>query len=486
VLAELAHPPLGGYGEDGRALRARAAQAAGETRLAAALRDGPAPPAEAWLGTLPAGRPTSIEREIATTGRIVFPPVEGRPGDEFRGDVLGCVNFKGELFLLDTSTGGVVWRTTLPSGVVSGTPGYVEMHADGDRLLLISYARQGVPSDRLEAHSLVDGQLKWSRPLPGDTRSVVVTDGLLLRLAHFDPGDGPARFRLTGYGTASGDPALELDVPDCQGAQLFTAGGRAVLFTDAALLRDGAVLDPRLWTVDTLGGRLVGGDPLPSESSRLLISLDVPPTVLLAERGTDGALPSLLAWAVDSGSKSWSKPVPSALLTRQVLFPAGEGRALLFCPETAAQGGPGMRLVPVDAREGPLPETPAGAPVAVLAGQSTGRVPRLVLTRTDAPTLLDVRDARTAEHLYDVVLPAPLQPYASVVHGRDGFAFVQETGASGGPVTLRLFDGATGTERYSGTIEAPHGQGRVQLALAEGALVMAWGGTVHLLQSGAP
>jgi hypothetical protein len=53
-------------------------------------------------------------------------------------------------------------------------------------------------------------------------------------------------------------------------------------------------------------------------------------------------------------------------------------------------------------------------------------------------------------------------------------------------VTLRLFDGATGTERYSGTIEAPHGQGRVQLALAEGALVMAWGGTVHLLQSGAP
>jgi hypothetical protein len=46
-----------------------------------------------------------------------------------------------------------------------------------------------------------------------------------------------------------------------------------------------------------------------------------------------------------------------------------------------------------------------------------------------------------------------------------------------------VLDGATGKERYSGVIEVPRPQKKIEVALGEGALVMASGGTLQVLRS---
>jgi len=94
-----------------------------------------------------------------------------------------------------------------------------------------------------------------------------------------------------------------------------------------------------------------------------------------------------------------------------------------------------------------------------------------------------VVDARTSERLYDLKLPAPLVLGARVIHGRDGFALIQESATPGATVTLRVLDGTTGEERYSDVVDVPRPQKRVELALAEGALVLASGGSIHVLRS---
>jgi|GEM_PF-6967172 len=483
VLADLSTPPPSGYGGEIASLRAQAAAALGETGLAAALRGGSAAPAELPLPALPAEGAQLARVEVSTRGKIAFPFVSGRMDPAFSDCVVGSVNYVGELFLLDGSTAQVVWRRPLPAGLTSASPGYVDLYAAGDRLLLLTYARQGSPSDRLQAQSLGDGTLLWASVLEGETSGAVLADGLLLRLASFEPGDGTRRYRVSGYGTASGSLALELDVPTCEEAYLLLADRRPVLCTVGGLTREDAFEDARLWTIDPASGRLLGGEALPGEAPHLLLPSEDPGAVLLTVRDpVDGTL-RLLAWDARERRVTWNVPAPVALLGRQSLYPAGEGRLLLNLPARPQDGRTAPQLVPIDVRLGPLPATAIESPLSVMNGQSTGRVPRLVCAHDDEPSRLFVADARTAERLFELSLPEPLSGYARVLHGRDGFALAYDTDGSSGTVTLRVFDGVSGAERYSGVLEVPRTQSRVELGLAEGAVVMAWGGLVHVVRS---
>ena len=490
VLAALSKPPLGGYGAETTALRARAADAQGEPALAAVLRGAapePPPPLPALPG--PDARP-SAPIPVANIGRIVFPAVTGRFAPEFARCVLGSVDGAGKLFLLDTATGGIRWQLDLPSRLTSASLGYVQLLAAGDRLLAQVYAPGGsspdASFDQIYAWSLQDTKLLWKVQAPGTAKETVLADGLLLRLDARSDDEGALSYHLMGYGTGTGCTALQLDVPPCNEAHLLLAGGRPVLHTIGGVTRDGVPFDVRLWTVDAAGGRLLGGEPLRGAGPKLLMALDDAPVVLCTIKGEVDGESSLLGWDAGQQRELWRAPAPASFIARQSLYPAGDGRVLLEAGATTGDASAPLRLVPLDARVGPLPPTAYPEPLKAVAGQDRGRVPRLVLGRSDDAARLVVADARTSEHLYDLKLPAPTGPGLRVVHGRDGFALVQDAAGPGTTATLRVIDGATGQERYSGVIEVPRLQKRIEVALGEGALVMASGGTLQVLRSPDP
>jgi len=311
----------------------------------------------------------------------------------------------------------------------------------------------------------------------------VLADGLLLRLDARSDDDDALSYHLLGYGTGTGCTALQLDVPPCYEAHLLLAGGRPVLYTIGGVTRDNVAFDVRLWTIDTAGGRLLGGEPLRGSGPRLLLALDDAPVVLCSIKGDEDGVSNLLGWDANEQRELWRAPAPASFISRQSLYPAGEGRVLLEAGAATGDPSAPLRLVPLDARVGPLPPTAFPEPLKAVAGQDRGRVPRLVLARTDDAARLVVADARTSERLYDLQLPAPAGPGLRVVHGRDGFALIQDAAGPGATVTLRVLDAATGQERYSGVIEVPRPQKKLEVALGEGALVMASGGTLQVLRS---
>ncbi len=482
VLRELGRSPLGGYGEHDRALRGLAAEALGEAGFAARLRGEGEAQREPPLPALPGARASVTVLELTTRSRVVFPAVNGRFGAGLEHLVLAAISGSGELVMLDGAAASVAWRRPPPISLSSVSSGYVELFADQERLLLLTYAGPSSTTDRLTALSARDGALLWSVPLPGETRTVVPCDGLLLRLSVEEGADGLRRWRLCGWGACSGTRALELDVPECEEAWLLAAGGTGVLFSVGAQTRDGATHDARLWRVDADTAELVGGEPLPADSPRLLLALDDPPTLLLSTRGATGT-PELLAWDVAGAQPAWRAPVPVAGLSRTTTYPAGAGRLTLFSAVREADGTSSTLLVPVDARVGPLPPTRTGGVHGVLSGQGIGRAPRLVLAAEGQPGRLLVADGRTTERLYELAVPG--SGYGSrVLHGRDAFALLQESPASGAATTLRVIAADTGAERYSVALDTPHGMGRAEWSLAEGALVLAWGGTVHVVREG--
>ncbi len=488
VLEALAKPPLGGYGTQTTALRARAAELRGETALAAVLRGEVTLAPETPLPALPgADARLSQQIDIATSGRVVFPSVAGRFAPEYARCVVGSIDGAGKLFLYDTDAQKELWREVLPSRLTSAAS-YLELVAAGDRLILQVFAPGGstpeASFDQLYAWSLQDGHLLWKHPAPGTSRGMVLADGLLLRLdTRPDEHTGEPEFHLAGWGTGSGCLALELEVPPCEEAQLLLAGGRAVLYTVGSQTSDGSALDPRLWTVDAAGGRLLGGQPLHVDAPQPPLALEDPAIVLLPFKDNDDAATGLMAWDAGEQREVWRAPTAAASIGRTSLYPAGEGRVLLQLPATVGDAPTPLRYVPIDARLGPLPATTFPEPLKALGNQATGRVPRVVLSRSDDASRLVVADARTSERLYDLKLPAPLVLGARVVHGRDGFALIQESATPGATVTLRVLDGTTGEERYSGVVDVPRPQKRVELALAEGALVLASGGSIHVLRS---
>jgi hypothetical protein len=227
-----------------------------------------------------------------------------------------------------------------------------------------------------------------------------------------------------------------------------------------------------------------------------VVATDDPPLLLLSRRsGLSGTTPvpaggaGLMAWDPVRRQVLWEAGGLASVVTRaQSLYPAGQGRLLL---STLEPGGPGQGgltvLTPVDARTGLLPPTRTGATLTTVTGQDKGLVPRLVLVDASDGTRLLVADAATSELRYEVHLPAALTSSgARVLHGRDGFLLVHEPPFRDDPsATLRVFDAATGGERYSSVVSGLAVGGHPEVALAEGAVVLASRGTVTIVRGAA-
>jgi outer membrane protein assembly factor BamB len=463
------------------ALRERAARALGEDAYADVLA-GRAPVASApRLPALPSGDFDLTSYEISKLGKVSFPPITGRASPEYDGCVLGAVNLTGDLFLLDTQGEGVLWRNKLPKDLAFASAGLVDFAQLGNRLFIEVF------NERLiEARSMDDGEFAWGRGLPGDSRSLVVAGGLVLRL-HTRPDDGGRRFAVTGYGAASGAEALSVDLPPCVDARLFTAGEHVVVFTAGDLRSDGTMVDARLSLLDIVHGALEDSVVLPGASPTVVLTLDEPPTVLLSERAsTGGSGTRLLAWDPVTREVTWQSDRLAGVVTRQVLYPAGDARLLLF--ESGAvrslpsgEMPPGAVLTPIDARDGPGLPMSAGEPVSILGGQSVGRAPRLVMKSVSDPGRLVVADARGAGTVTQLSLPRAVTEYARVTHARDGFLLTSEPLVPGADATLTIFDGDTGEQRYSTVLDDLRARGRTEMTLAEGAVVLANGGTIRVV-----
>jgi hypothetical protein len=140
-------------------------------------------------------------------------------------------------------------------------------------------------------------------------------------------------------------------------------------------------------------------------------------------------------------------------------------------------------LTPIDARLGPLAPVETGAPLSAINGQSAGEVPLLVMNDLEDTSRLVVADGRTGELRHEIRLPAAVSGYARVAHGRDGFVLIVEPLMRDASATVRLFDGETGRERYSTLLDSLHSQGRPEVTLVEGAVLLASGGRVAVLRS---
>jgi len=502
AFEQLSRMAVAGTDRELTALRVQAARNLGETGFADALQGGalPAGPSRA-LPALPGGDAERQTLEIsARVNMIRFPTLNGRFDPPLDRCTFGAINGPpGELFLLDTATGQLRWRRPIPGGRTFASPGAVDFLTDGKRLFVQVYgqrtASSELPQDLIECLALSDGTTLWSTTVPGPARSSAVAGGLLLRLCGGGTGDG-RHFRVDGYGAASGAVALSTDLPPSVNARLFVAGPHVVVSSDGDLLREGVSATSRLAVLDVLRGTLAGGAPLLGEAPTVVLANDDPPLLMLSRRsGLTGTGPapagggaSLIAWDPARRQPLWEAGGLASVVQRAALYPAGQGRLLLSTLEPGAPGQGGLTvLTPIDVRKGPLPPTRTGATLSIVSGQDKGLVPRLVFVDSGDPTRLLVADAATSELRYEVRLPAPLSSTgARVLHGRDGFLLVHEPPYREDPsATLRVFDAATGSERYSTVVSGLAGSGHPEVTLAEGAVVLASRGTVTIVRSAA-
>jgi outer membrane protein assembly factor BamB len=459
------------------ALRERAARALGENVYADLLAGLAPEPAHPALPALPSGELELALHEISVLGKVSFPPVTGRPDPAYAASVLGAVNLAGDLFLLDSQTGEVTWRRKLPGRLTFASAGLVDFARSGGAIFIEVFHER-----LLEAISLEDGETVWRRGLPGDSRSLVVAGGLVLRL-HTRPDDGGRRFAVTGYGASSGAQALSVDLPPCVDARLYTAGPYVVVFTAGDLRNDGTMVDARLSILDIVHGTIEDSVVLPGASPTVVLTMDDPPTVVLSERASvGGAGTRLLSWDPATRAVGWESERLAGVVTRQVLYPAGDGRLLMF--ESSAVGAPpGAVLTPIDASTGPGLPMSAGEPVSILGGQSIGRSPRLVMKSVADPSRLVIADARGAGSVDVLSMTSAVTAYARVTHARDGFLLTSEPLVPGSDATLTIFDGDTLEQRYSTVLDDLRARGRTELALVEGAVVLANGGTIRIVRS---
>jgi outer membrane protein assembly factor BamB len=488
VLEELARRPPPGRDARLVELRVRAARALGEHALADALAGHPRPLAPARLPGVPRedARLTSVE--LSVQGHIGFPVLADRPDAAWETCVLGQIHGTGKLFLFDGAAGGVRWRRDMPGQLSQRAPQAASFLMGGDRVFVHVDGANRSPSrpplDLLEAVSLADGSTLWDRSPAGERRGMVVADGLVLRLAE-EPVAGSSRFRLQGYGTASGVLALAVELPACADARLLRVGRHVVVFTASESRRADHVSDARLSVLDVATGALQPGEVLPADFATVVTTLDEPPVVLLSSRaGAVGTGAWLAAWDPVRRDLAWQTEAVSGDVRRDALYPTGPGRLLLLAGvRTGLEQRGAARIVPLDALRGPLEGVDSHTRLHVVDGQDRGEVPRLVLLDVDAPGRLVVADGRGGELRYEVRIPPVPPDDLRVAHGHDGFVLAADPLTQADPVTVRVFDGASGRERYSVLLDKLSLPGRADLALAEGTLVLADGGSLHVIRS---
>jgi hypothetical protein len=426
--------------------------------------------------------------EISVRGRISFPVLADRPDAPWATCVLGLIHGMGEMFLLDGASDRTRWRRDLPGQVSQRTPNAAGFLMGGDRVFVhvdgASRSPERPPLDLLEAVSLADGSTLWARSPPGAQRGTVVADGMLLRL-HEDRVAGASHFRLEGYGTASGVLALVVDLPACADAQLLRVGGHVVVFSAAESRRIDRLNDARLSVLDVVAGTLEPGAVLPADFASVVTTLEDPPSVLLSSRaGAVGTGAWLAAWDPATRELRWQAEVAPGDVRRDALYPTGAGRLLLLAGvRTGLDQRGAAQVIPVSAARGPLPAIDTHTRLHVVEGQTRGEVPRLVFLDVDDPGRLIVADGRTGELRYEVRIPPVPADDLRVVHGWDGFVLAADPLTQADPVTLRVFDGESGQERYSVLLDQLSLPGRADLALVEGAVILADGGMVYVIRS---
>jgi hypothetical protein len=158
---------------------------------------------------------------------------------------------------------------------------------------------------------------------PGTAKETVLADGLLLRSTRARRRRALS-YHLMGYGTARVAPRCS---STCRRAARRTCWcrRRPVLHTIGGMTRDGVPFDVRLWTVDTTGGRLLGGEAA-RHGPKLLLARRRARRVV-HDQGDEAGASSLLGWDASEQRELWRAPAPAAWITRQSLYPAGEGRA---------------------------------------------------------------------------------------------------------------------------------------------------------------
>jgi outer membrane protein assembly factor BamB len=488
VLEELARRPPPGPDRGLAELRVRAARSLGEVALADALAGLAAPPVAGSLPIVPRDGAQLQSEEITVRGHISFPALADRPAAPFAGCVLGVIHGQGELFLLDSATGKPRWRREMPGQGSRRTLDSAGLLMGGDRVFVhvdgASRSPERPPLDLLEAVSLADGSTLWDRSPPGARRGTAVAAGMVLRL-YEDDGAGAAQFRLEGYGAASGVLALSVDLPACADAQLLRVGEHVVVFSATKSRLTDRFADTRLSVLDVAAGALLPGAVLPVDFAGVVTTLDEPPCVLLSSRaGAVGTGAWLAAWDPVERALAWQAEVAPGEVRRDALYPTVAGRLLLLAGvRTGSEQRGTAQIVPVSAERGPLPAIDTHTRLHIVGGQSRGAVPGLVFLDVDDQGRLIVADGRTGDLRYEVRIPPVAADDLRVIHGRDGFVLVADPLTQADPVTLRVFDGESGRERYSVLLDQLSVPGRADLALVEGAVVLADGGTVHVIRS---
>jgi hypothetical protein len=260
------------------------------------------------------------------------------------------------------------------------------------------------------------------------------------------------------------------------------------VFAASESRRAGRVSDARLSVLDVATGALHDGDVLPVDFATVVTTLDDPPAVLLASRaGAVGTGAWLAAWDPTRRELAWQTEAVSGDVRRDALYPTGPGRLLLLAGvHSGLEQRGAARIVPLDALRGPLEGVDTRTRLHVVEGQERGEVPRLVLLDADAPGRLVVADGRDGALRYEVRIPPVPPDDLRVAHGHDGFVLAADPLTQADPVTVRVFDGASGQERYSVLLDKFSLPGRADLALAEGTLVLADGGNLHVIRSESP
>ncbi len=456
VLLELAATP---GGEQHRELRAAAAASLGDRRFANALVGTTTRDTVPELPRLPRDDAALTVLYVDKRDRVSFPPVRGAVAPDLADKALVAINGRGMLDFIDARAGELVWDRSLPGGITYARPTDVDLMASGDRLL----ARGG---SELVSLDLRKGGEHWNTFLRGVHRDVLHADGLVLALTAY--GD---QLRLTGYGEMSGTRSLDLEVSGARDGELLWAGGHVVLSVTGEA-------GTRLMVLDVVAGRFRRVIEFPEGGLRPALKwVDSLPVVVLVGADTEGA--RLSGWDIERGIQLWEHRSETRYDGRLRVSRPEPGRLLLAEPRLRDDA---LQLVPIDLASGPEQPLVLGSSLELVASVSTTFEPNMVFTDRDTPGELHVIEPGSNGTPRRLILdPPPSGGGLQVLQARDGFVLVAEALDPRSDVEVWVVRGDNDPQRYSIDVQMLNVNGRSEILLVDGALLVARGGSVAVL-----
>jgi hypothetical protein len=271
-------------------------------------------------------------------------------------------------------------------------------------------------------------------------------------------------------------------VPGASDGRLLAAGLTPAVF---AQQEDGATRGARLLTVDVARGTFDVAVDLPSDAAAALAAGGDPAAVMCMGTSGGAAESSWLGgWDAATGNELWRQQVGLGAVSRRDLIDVADAGLLLAEPVASrGKSAPAIRLTPLDPQAGPgEPLLPPDGQVLIMA---SGAHPagRLVLSDVSVPGRLDLYDPVSGQHRRTLTLDVPPRGYPQLLHGRDGFVLVSEQPEPAAQLEMWVVRGDSEPQRYSIEMETLHGNGLSEMALVEGAILVARGGTIAALRS---